>query len=104
MTKKQLTKAQSLFNKSIELLEVDTSSSLFLSRKNLEFIVHNYFEFYNLEKKQDLEEYPVLSTMINKLSDENYITRDLYNDMEFIRKKGNSAVHFTAKPVNPSIA
>ncbi len=104
MTSKDLRKIQTLLNKSIELQSIDTDSSLFISRKGLELLIHKFFEENDIEKKESHEEYPVLSTMIKKLTNEKYITKTLSIDMEFIRKKGNNAVHFTGKPVNPSIA
>lgn len=112
MTSKELRKLQNLFNKSIELLELDIESSLFISRKCLELIIHNFFEMQKLAKKESGDDYPILSKMIKKLILENYLGKNLADDMEYIRKKGNDAVHIpdktakkqTIKPVNLTIA
>jgi len=112
MTSKELRKLQNLFYKSIELLELDIESSLFISRKCLELIIHKFFEMQKLAKKESGDDYPILSKMIRKLILENYLGKNLADDMQYIRKKGNDAVHIadktakkqTIKPVNLTIA
>lgn len=112
MTKQELTKIQNLYIKSIELLEIDVDSSLLLSRKILETLIHRYFEYKGITKKAPRAKYPILSNMIKKLYSKEIITDEIFNSMEFIRKKGNDGAHVSDKtaikktihPVNPSIA
>lgn len=99
-----LHKSQSLYNKSIEVLQIDKASSLFMSRKNLEMVIHSYYEENNLPKKEEQQKYPELYWMMRNLKERNDISKTIFATMDYIRKNANKAIHEAEHSVGSSVA
>jgi hypothetical protein len=82
---------------SIKLLEIDHNSSLIITRKTLEYIVHCIYEHENIQMPRDENNYYVLSNLIDTLKKKRKISLELAELMHKIRKNGNNAAHFNIK-------
>lgn len=97
-------KLNELMLTSINLLEVDFNSSLIISRKILEMIVHRIFEKLKLEKPKDENGYYILSSLIAVLYKLKKIDSELFDLMSEIRKHGNNAAHINTDETSTKIA
>jgi len=90
-------KLNELLTVSIKLLEIDHNSSLIITRKSLEYIVHCVYDRENIQMPRDENNYYVLSNLIDVLKKKRKISSEQAELMHKIRRNGNNAAHFNIK-------
>ena len=72
----------------------DYEASVMMARKALELYLHELF----LEKQEELPEETNLNTLVRSAYERQIVENDIYNAMEFVRRKGNFGTHDSEMP------
>jgi len=94
LTDKQLLKkVQEMFSVAIEVINIDTSTIIILSRKILELVVHNFYEANNIKKAKNAYGQPTLYMLIKNIEEEKLAPEQIITAMNSVKDKGNKATH-----------
>ena len=96
---KLLQKLQGLANITLEVSHIDGATTLFLSRKISEMLIHEYFENMEIKKPRNAQGYPTPFLLNKYLLENKLIGKKVHTNMEAIREKGNLAAHAYDKKV-----
>lgn len=93
LPKKLITKLNSLTSIAFETSQIDSTTSDFLSRKIMELLLNQFYEFKKIEKPRNAQGHSTPFLMIKYLLENKLIKKNIYQTMEVIRERGNSAAH-----------